>query len=155
MDAIGLLTTAAIFSEKSNIELRVFVTPQVSVQDGITTGNYVNIPGAENLNLAAVGIINVYLMALTSNNTSYTVFSEVYASPLTQTEWQYISRINFIYQNNTCGFNLSRDTVARYRYGISIKLTNSGSLQAAAITYASNSGYRSVSPQVIPCILIY
>ena len=154
MDALGLITTAAIFSEKSNIELRIFVTPQVIVPANSTLGTYTDIPGAQNLNVTAVGIINTLRVTSSSTYVNCIVFSTIYTSPLTYDNSEFISLIDFIYQNNARSFNLSRDSNPRYRYGISIKLTSSGSLQVAA-TSASGDYQQTALPQIIPCILIY
>ena len=158
MDALGLLTTAAIFSEKSNIELRIIVTPAASVSgQNVYQGNFYDVSSLQGLNLSAIGIIAQYAQNIDNQGYSDVYeFSQLWSMPYETTTWKYNSYIFFIYAGNTSSsFNMVNTNNPNNRRGIVFKLTSSGDFQIAAYKWTTGSNQITIQPQTIPCILIY
>lgn len=143
MDAIGLLTTAAIFSEKSNIELRIIVTPSIpaSTTNGQSSDWY---SISEIANILAIGIINV--KNNDRNNTVYIDFSDISDANC---------NISFITQNSQKSFCVDTDGVSSSSYWtyLNFKLDSVRTLSVRATRGSSSKN--GVSSKTVPCILIY
>ena len=145
MDAIGLLTTAAIFSEKSNIELRVFMTVAFPNQPQTTSALY----SIDTDSLSGLGIIT--MLDNTNPNGSVYSFGTFYPDLyIDNGNIDYRTEIRFIGRNSRVSFSCYRSSSRTCT--LYIELTSLGQIQ---YQFYQDNISANFGPYTLPCILVY